>query len=120
MKSPSESKADESNENVDNDDDEESELDEFKKLNQVSEESEEVPENEIRLEPSGIVTEIHVNPDISSDEEDNPIHQIMMRKGISIKKVIEPPVIDIKVNIDDEKQKYLQQLEEKKNSKEFK
>jgi len=27
----------------------------------------------------------------------------MMRKGISIKKVIEPPVIDIKVNIDDEK-----------------
>jgi len=40
----------------------------------VTEESEEVPENEIRLEPSGIVTEIHVNPDISSDEEDNPIH----------------------------------------------
>jgi hypothetical protein len=32
----------------------------------------------------------------------------MMRKGISIKKVIEPPVIDVKVNVDEEKVKYLQ------------
>ncbi len=118
IKSPSESKADETNDN--NEDDDESELDEFKKLNQVTEESEEVPENEIRLEPSGIVTEIHVDPDKTSDEEDNPVHQIMMRKGISIKKVVEPPVVDVKVNVDEEKQKYLQMLEEKKNSKEFK
>ena len=101
MKSPSESKADETNDN--NEDDDESELDEFKKLNQVTEESEEVPENEIRLEPSGIVTEIHVDPDKTSDEEDNPVHQIMMRKGISIKKVVEPPVVDVKVNVDEEK-----------------
>ena len=46
-----------------NKDDEESELEEFKKLNEVTEESEEAPENEIKLEPSGIVTEINVDPD---------------------------------------------------------
>ena len=33
-----------------------------------------MPENEIRLEPSGIVTEIYVDPDKTSDEEDNPVH----------------------------------------------
>ena len=56
-----------------------------------------------------MVAEIHVDPDKTSDEEDNAVHQIMMRKGIDKKKVIEPPVVEEekKVNVDEEKKKYL-------------
>ena len=50
----------------------------------------------MKLEPSGIVTEIHVDPDKTSDEEDNVVHQIMMRKGISIKKAVEPSKLEEK------------------------